>query len=201
MDRNFFQKLLVLLYIFYPQAITSNDQPNPDIYFDSFTTPSPEPGPIYVTTDSMLYDDEPCRMEYEAEINQMILDKILPTYNKQTLPNNTRGVDIRVEIHINAIPHFSELDSFFELDLFFSELWHDPRLAFGNSPQARCVKNVTLGLEYLHKVWTPNVCIVNSKAALIHSSPSENVFLILYHDGTLWKNCRMLVRGPCAIGK
>lgn len=155
--------------------------------------------PIYVTTDNVPVPEN-CTTDDEAEINQILLDKIMPTYKKQVLPNNTKGVETRVEIHINAIPHFSELDSFFELDLFFSELWHEPRLSFRHLPQATCVKNVTLDLEYLQRVWTPNVCIVNSKAAEIHSSPSENVFLILYQDGTLWKNCRMLVRGPCEIG-
>lgn len=87
-------------------------------------------------------------------------------------------------------------------------------------PIAKCLPNITLDLIYLEKVWSPNTCIVNSKAAVIHNSPNPNVFLILYRqadsvvhelsllgtlpnnpcsDGRVWKNCRMMVTAPCEI--
>jgi hypothetical protein len=80
---------------------------------------------------------------------------------------------------------------------------------------SKCIRNVTMDLDYLTKIWTPNTCVVNSKTATIHHSPSPNVFLILYRwggrgrrvaysrdygycsDGTVWKNCRMMVTSPC----
>ncbi len=112
---------------------------------------------------------------------------------QQALPMKL-GVTAVVEIHVNDIPSLSELQSEFTLDLMYSEMWRDIRLEFSTLPAGRCIKNITLGLDYLKKIWTPNTCIVNSKSAIIHSSPSENVFLILYNMGTIWKNCRMMVR-------
>lgn len=43
---------------------------------------------------------------------------------------------------------------------------------------------------FLDKIWTPDTCIINSKDSSIHSSPSENTFVILYEHGLVWSNFR-----------
>ena len=37
----------------------------------------------------------------------------------------------------------------------------------------------------LARIWSPNTCLINSKHTKIHSSPSENVMIILYDVGFL----------------
>lgn len=139
---------------------------------------------------------ESCGDEGTAE--QEILAAVMQGYNKQLLPRRG-GIRTHVEMHVNDISQLDELNSEFTLDLMYSEMWRDRRLAYSSHAQGRCVKNITLDLDYLDKLWSPNTCIVNSKATSIHASPSPNVFLILYQDGNIWKNCRMMVKAPCII--
>lgn len=72
------------------------------------------------------------------------------------------------------------------MDLYVNEIWHDSKLAFGHlSP---CKGNLTLNEAVLSRLWTPNSCFVNSKVADIHDSPSRNIYLTLFSNGTVWVN-------------
>ncbi|VDD96268.1 unnamed protein product [Enterobius vermicularis] len=48
-------------------------------------------------------------------------------------------------------------------------------------------------------IWIPNTCFINSKNALIHSSPFRNVFFMIFPNGSIWSNWRVKSRGPCVI--
>uniref|UniRef100_A0A915BEY1 Ligand-gated ion channel 50 n=1 Tax=Parascaris univalens TaxID=6257 RepID=A0A915BEY1_PARUN len=83
------------------------------------------------------------------------------------------------------------------MDLYVNEIWHDSKLAFGHlSP---CKGNLTLNEAVLSRLWTPNTCFVNSKVADIHDSPSRNIYLTLFSNGTVWVNYRVRVKGPCSM--
>uniref|UniRef100_A0A914S4D4 Neurotransmitter-gated ion-channel ligand-binding domain-containing protein n=1 Tax=Parascaris equorum TaxID=6256 RepID=A0A914S4D4_PAREQ len=59
------------------------------------------------------------------------------------------------------------------MDLYVNEIWHDSKLAFGHlSP---------------------------CKVADIHDSPSRNIYLTLFSNGTVWVNYRVRVKGPCSM--
>lgn len=45
------------------------------------------------------------------------------------------------------------------------------------------------------QLWTPNTVFINSKLASIHKSPFENIFLMIYPNGTVWANYRMKLTG------
>ncbi|CAK5012644.1 unnamed protein product [Meloidogyne enterolobii] len=62
-----------------------------------------------------------------------------------------------------------------------------------------CKQNLTLSHQVLEKLWSPNSCFINSKVAQIHNSPFQNIFLMLYPNGTLWVNYRVRIKGPCAM--
>lgn len=125
-----------------------------------------------------------------------VVDAVSKDYDKNILPRDD-GVNVTVEIHVQEISEIAELTGDFELDIFFSEIWIDPRLSFDHL--ALCKNNITLKPAYKSRLWTPDTCIVNSKESNIHTSPSENTFVILYRNGTVWQNHRMRVRAPCEI--
>uniref|UniRef100_A0A914D3A0 Cation transporter family protein n=1 Tax=Acrobeloides nanus TaxID=290746 RepID=A0A914D3A0_9BILA len=116
-------------------------------------------------------------------------------YNKNMVPSKTGSTKVIIEFVIQNIASVSEITSSFTLDLLFSQIWHDPRLRFDHITD--CLQNLTLGHAMVDKLWTPNVCFVNSKKTEIHSSPTPNVFLMIYPNGTVWVNYRLQVQGPC----
>ncbi|ULT90402.1 hypothetical protein L5515_008464 [Caenorhabditis briggsae] len=118
-------------------------------------------------------------------------------YNKNTVPSKTSATVVSVEFGIQNIAQVSEMSASFTLDLLFSQIWHDPRLRFDHI--TNCLQNLTLGYSMVEKLWTPNVCFVNSKKTEIHSSPTPNIFLMIYPNGTVWVNYRLQVQSPCMV--
>ncbi|KAK0410642.1 hypothetical protein QR680_005250 [Steinernema hermaphroditum] len=133
-------------------------------------------------------------------ISQLVLDALFDSsYNKNTVPTKYGSTTVTVEFVIQTIAQVSEITSSFTLDLLFrctfSQIWHDPRLRFEHLTS--CLQNLTLGYQMVERLWTPNTCFVNSKATAIHSSPTPNIFLMIYPNGTVWVNYRLQVQGPC----
>lgn len=120
-----------------------------------------------------------------------VIDSMLFKYDKHLLPD-ADGVNVTMEIHIQEISSIYELTADFELDLMYSEIWIDPRLSFTNL--SICASNITLKSNFRDRLWTPDTCIINSKNAEIHKSPSENTFVIVYENGKYWEsNSRLLI--------
>ncbi|KAK0404515.1 hypothetical protein QR680_017485 [Steinernema hermaphroditum] len=43
------------------------------------------------------------------------------------------------------------------------------------------------------------MCFVNSKKVEIHSSPTQNILLLIMSNGTIWVNYRVSLQGPCQL--
>ncbi|PAV65668.1 hypothetical protein WR25_12756 [Diploscapter pachys] len=99
-----------------------------------------------------------------------IMDRLLNDtgYNKYRIPNDD-GMQVTVEIWIQAITSIDELTNDFEMDIYITENWLDPALDF--SHMNPCKGNLSLNHQVFNKLWTPNSCFVNSKVAVIHDSP------------------------------
>uniref|UniRef100_A0AC35UFM8 Neur_chan_LBD domain-containing protein n=1 Tax=Rhabditophanes sp. KR3021 TaxID=114890 RepID=A0AC35UFM8_9BILA len=123
-----------------------------------------------------------------------IINSLLTDYDIHLLPES-EGVNVTIELHVQGISGISEITADFELDIMYSEIWNDPRLSFHHLNV--CATNITVKSGFRNKIWTPDTCIINSKESKIHSSPSENTFVILYQTGMVWSNFRMNVRAPC----
>ncbi|GMT17330.1 hypothetical protein PFISCL1PPCAC_8627 [Pristionchus fissidentatus] len=125
-----------------------------------------------------------------------LIDNILNDYDTHLLPEED-GVNVTIELHVQGVSGISEITADFSLDIMYSEIWQDPRLSFKHLNI--CATNITLKSDFRKRIWTPDTCIINSKSSVIHSSPSENTFVILYEHGVVWSNFRLNVKAPCHV--
>jgi len=112
-------------------------------------------------------------------------------------PRGGGATNVSVEFAIQSISQVSEISSSFTIDLLLSQIWSDPRLSFEYLTGQCHIPNLTLSHSTLPLLWTPEVTFVNSKSTRIHQSPTPNVFLMIFPNGTVWVNYRLQVVGPC----
>ncbi|CDO41151.1 Ligand-Gated ion Channel [Caenorhabditis elegans] len=123
-----------------------------------------------------------------------ILDVIMANYSR-SLPGNPVGV--QVEVTVQDVMELSVLSNSFTADIWFSSIWYDPRLAYSHLDN--CRQNLSFDDRFEKLIWSPNVCIVNTKSAHVHRSPKPNVLLMLLPNGTIWLNYRIRVQSPCSM--
>ncbi|EYC10594.1 hypothetical protein Y032_0054g2449 [Ancylostoma ceylanicum] len=125
-----------------------------------------------------------------------IVSALFSNYTKM-LPEGDSAVEVQIEMHIQDMGSLNEITSDFEIDILFTQLWRDESLSF--SHMLACKRNITMEPRLLQRIWTPNTCLINSKRTMIHASPSDNVMIILYENGTVWINHRLSVKSPCNL--
>ncbi|CAL2048957.1 unnamed protein product [Caenorhabditis brenneri] len=140
--------------------------------------------------------DEPCTAINETLRKNLLQELFDDSYDKNNLPS-ANSTEVIVELTVQSITEISEFSSSFKADVWFSQIWRDPRLDF--SDRNYCLKNISLASHKLPTMWSPNVCFVNSKKVEIHASPSQNILLLIFPNGTVWLNFRVSLIGPCKL--
>lgn len=135
-----------------------------------------------------------CIGKNEVQRRTLVKD-LFENYTHTIAPNPP--VDVKVEITVQDISAISEISSSFTVDAWFSAIWMDSRLNFEHL--APCLRNLSLDHHMESKIWTPNVCVVNSKKTELHASPKPNILLIIFQNGTTWLNYRVRVEAPCEM--
>ncbi|KHN88454.1 Ligand-gated ion channel 50 [Toxocara canis] len=131
-----------------------------------------------------------------AIYEKSVLEHIMLSYDRKTVPI-ADGVDVKVDLILQAISSISEMAASFTADVLFSQIWLDPGLSFEN--MTRCLPNLTLSYRTIDDIWLPNVGFQNSKRTSVHESPTPNIFLLIYPNGTIWVNYRVKVEAPCEL--
>ncbi|EFO17222.2 hypothetical protein LOAG_11278 [Loa loa] len=125
-----------------------------------------------------------------------IIQKLMENYTK-ILPEIDDAVQVDIEIHVQDVSALNEITADFNVDILYTQLWNDQSLSFTNYNP--CKRNITMDSKFLSHIWTPNTCIINAKRTVIHASPTDNIMVILYENGTIWVNYRMSVKAPCDL--
>ncbi|KAL3077279.1 hypothetical protein niasHS_013268 [Heterodera schachtii] len=120
---------------------------------------------------------------------EKMIKLLLNNYSRSVSPSNP--VAVFVETTIQDINELNVMSNSFSADLWFSAIWHDPRLSFAHFNS--CRQNLSFDDTFEKFLWSPNVCLVNTKMSRVHSSPKPNVLLMLLSNGTVWLN----YRAPC----
>ncbi|CAI4225044.1 unnamed protein product [Auanema sp. JU1783] len=143
--------------------------------------------------------EEPfCVLGQAEKAATRILTELLAKYDRNLVPK-MKGVDVDVELLIQRVSEISEIQSASTMHILFSQIWHDPGLSFEHEEGAHCLTNLSLSHRMVDHIWLPNVCIVNSKGSSIHQSPTPNIFLAIFPNGTVWMNYRIVVESPCEM--
>ncbi|KAL6744112.1 hypothetical protein Aduo_017079 [Ancylostoma duodenale] len=143
--------------------------------------------------------EEPfCVLGQAEKAATRILTELLSKYDRNLVPK-MKGVDVDVELLIQRVSEISEIQSASTMHILFSQIWHDPGLSFEHEEGAHCLTNLSLSHRMVDNIWLPNVCIVNSKGSVIHKSPTPNIFLAIFPNGTVWMNYRIVVESPCEM--
>lgn len=100
----------------------------------------------------------------------------------------TNGVTVEVEFWIQDIRSLNIHSGRAEISLYVSEKWHDHHLAF--SQLRPCSNNITTTGEIFSKAWSPKMAFTNSIEVKEARSPLKNEFVMIYENGTVWKNVR-----------
>lgn len=137
-----------------------------------------------------------CTLQEVQQLGSKVLEKIFKNYDQNLVPK-AAGVDVEVDVIIQTVSEISEVSYSFKADVLFSQIWHDPALRFDHI--TNCLTNLTLNYKMIEKLWAPNVCVINSKKTEVHHSPTPNVFLLIFPNGTVWTNHRVVIQAPCEM--
>ncbi|VDM46284.1 unnamed protein product [Toxocara canis] len=130
-----------------------------------------------------------------------ILDRLIDnaTYDKRLRPKyGAEPVDVGITLHVSSISAVSEVDMDFTLDFYLRQTWHDPRLAFKHHSEKHAdIEALTVGVDYLDKLWKPDTFFPNEKKSYFHKATTHNSFLRIDPDGNVLISQRLTVTATC----
>ncbi|KAI3420994.1 hypothetical protein GPALN_014621 [Globodera pallida] len=171
--------------------------------FGSSTEATKSVGQLHRQYQQKHLRDGQCDHSDNSEKAQDLAIILMRNYSRQTnscrlnaLPEPS-PVHVDVEITIQDISDISAISGTFVMDFWISAIWQDTRLQFGHLDP--CRRNLSLDHDMEPRLWSPNVCIVNSKATKVHDSPKPNILLMIFPNGTTWLNYRIRSEAPCIM--
>ncbi|CAG0905099.1 unnamed protein product, partial [Darwinula stevensoni] len=111
-------------------------------------------------------------------------------------------------MYILSIPQVSEVQMDFTLDFYFRQFWHDPRLSFKrflDDPNFKTSRNrpdldvLTVGVEYINRIWVPDTFFANEKQSYPHTATTSNELLRISSDGSIYRAIRLTITAGCPM--
>ncbi|KAF7637852.1 hypothetical protein Mgra_00002828, partial [Meloidogyne graminicola] len=126
-----------------------------------------------------------------------ILNALIASHDRRIRPNfGGPPTIVNVTIHIITISAISEVSMDYTLDLYLRQFWHDSRLAF---KAIRDHQNLTVGIDMVKSIWTPDTFFPNEKKSYFHETTSHNSFLRIDSNGNVLRSIRLTVTANCPM--
>ncbi|KAF2368070.1 Neurotransmitter-gated ion-channel [Trinorchestia longiramus] len=84
----------------------------------------------------------------------------------------------------------------FTLDFYFRQHWKDPRLSF---PGLHGLHQLTVGSEYLSRIWVPDTFFANEKKSYFHTATTANEMLRITNEGEVLRSMRLTITASCPM--
>ncbi|KAI6207390.1 Unc-49B protein [Aphelenchoides besseyi] len=154
---------------------------------------------VALATDSSSENQETPMTSYISQILNGLIDPA--KYDKRLRPRYGEGpVNVGITIHVSSISAVSEVDMDFTLDFYLRQTWQDPRLAFGKLDLGFAkIKELTVGVDYLDKLWKPDTFFPNEKKSFFHTATTHNSFLRIDPEGQILTSQRLTVTATCPM--
>ncbi|KAI6239403.1 Gamma-aminobutyric acid receptor subunit beta [Aphelenchoides fujianensis] len=151
------------------------------------------------THNPFLAEEETPNTTYISQVLDRLTD--VSKYDKRLRPRYGEGpVNVGITIHVSSISAVSEVDMDFTLDFYLRQTWEDPRLAFGKLDLGFAkIKELTVGVDYLDKLWKPDTFFPNEKKSFFHTATTHNSFLRIDPDGRVFTSQRLTVTATCPM--
>ncbi|CAI5445001.1 unnamed protein product [Caenorhabditis angaria] len=176
--------LMLFNFIFCQQENDPAPPMKSDKFFEYATQPPTTKTPI-INTDRIL----------EYNVSQL-LSKLVASHDRRIRPNyGGPPIEVNITAHVTTISAVSEVSMDYTLDLYLRQIWKDPRLSWESDVE----DSLTIGIEMVKSIWTPDTFFPNEKKSFFHEATSHNSFLRIDSHGNVLRSIRLTVTANCPM--
>uniref|UniRef100_A0AC34R330 Gamma-aminobutyric acid receptor subunit beta n=1 Tax=Panagrolaimus sp. JU765 TaxID=591449 RepID=A0AC34R330_9BILA len=137
------------------------------------------------------------KLEYNVS---KILDALIASHDRRIRPNyGGPPTEVNVTAHVITISGISEVSMDYTVDLYLRQFWRDTRLMFDNFDKSEERTSLTIGIDMVKSIWTPDTFFPNEKKSFFHEATSHNSFLRIDNLGNVVRSIRLTVIANCPM--
>jgi len=130
---------------------------------------------------------------------QDLMDSVLSKLDKRIRPGRPDPVDVELQVNVQDVYDFDEINHQVTFVLFLRHIWKDERLAF-NPNEVNGTEMFMLDNERVNKfLWIPDTFIANQRSARSHELAGPSEFTRVYYNGTVVRSVQMTITAGCAL--
>uniref|UniRef100_A0A914YC83 Gamma-aminobutyric acid receptor subunit beta n=1 Tax=Panagrolaimus superbus TaxID=310955 RepID=A0A914YC83_9BILA len=107
--------------------------------------------------------------------------------------------EVNVTAHVITISAVSEVSMDYTVDLYLRQFWRDTRLMFESFNKEEETTSLTIGIDMVKSIWTPDTFFPNEKKSFFHEATSHNSFLRIDNLGNVVRSIRLTVIANCPM--
>ncbi|KAE9556404.1 hypothetical protein FO519_000289 [Halicephalobus sp. NKZ332] len=144
---------------------------------------------------------KPTSYDTKLELNvSKILDALIASHDRRIRPGyGGAPTEVNVTAHVITISAVSEVSMDYTVDLYLRQFWRDTRLMFDSFDKDVNGTSLTIGIDMVKSIWTPDTFFPNEKKSFFHEATSHNSFLRIDSQGNVVRSIRLTVIANCPM--